>query len=233
MRNFPATSPDSLAKSFKGSAAALLLAAVGLALFLASPTRSEAQDAAFERDREAAEREIAFPDPVAQAEISAAFERALERAKYSVKKVDAGLLDVGEEAFPGFRIRRSEDEWRRLLTPAQYAVTRAKLVPSETPASLPEEVGTFACTCGNPLFDSADRESTEAALASFRQPLVANSVATDLLSTWSREESKIELVCAMCGAHLGHVDPGQTPSDPLHYLVHPEALVFTADAAKK
>ncbi|MEM7355938.1 MAG: peptide-methionine (R)-S-oxide reductase [Acidobacteriota bacterium] len=181
---------------------------------------------------------LAVPPSVAQKsaeQLSAALERALEKSDYAVKRRAAKLRDVSDPDWGGFPGRRSLDDWRQALTAEQFAATREKVVDEPFAGQFVEHQadGTFHCTCGNPLFHSHHKTASTTGYPTFRQASSPEAVATDLHSEWSQENDQIELVCSMCGAHLGHVHPGESPEDELSFRVNSTALVFrpSADAA--
>lgn len=99
----------------------------------------------------------------------------------------------------------TEDEWRRRLTPDQYAVCREKgTEPSGSGEYLHHSAeGTYSCVaCGNPLFRSTTKYEA-CGWPSF----------WDALPDAVRKEPGLEAVCARCGSHLGHIfDDGPPPT---------------------
>ncbi len=105
----------------------------------------------------------------------------------------------------------SEEEWKEVLTPEQYAVLREK--GTEAPFSgeyVHENAdGTYACkACGNPLFDSTAKFDSGTGWPSFDQ---AREGAIETHSDTTLGMARTEITCARCGSHLGHVfDDGPT-----------------------
>jgi peptide-methionine (R)-S-oxide reductase len=114
---------------------------------------------------------------------------------------------------------KSEEEWRRVLTPEQYRVLRQ--AGTERPFGTAYDefkkqgAGTYVCAgCGAELFSSKEKFDSHCGWPSFYDPANARNVKT-------REDSslgmtRVEVNCARCGGHLGHVFKGegyQTPTD--------------------
>lgn len=109
---------------------------------------------------------------------------------------------------PTDKITRTEEEWKMILTPEQYRVTRLGVTE---PAFTGEyhkqgEKGIYRCVgCGIPLFGSEAKYDSGTGWPSFLQPLKPESI-------WTREDrslwiARTEVLCSRCDAHLGHVFP--------------------------
>jgi peptide-methionine (R)-S-oxide reductase len=111
-------------------------------------------------------------------------------------------------------VQKTDEEWRRTLTPQQYHVLREKgterAFTGEYAAT--KEEGTYLCAgCGNPLFDSETKFDSGTGWPSFWQPLSDKSVDTE--TDRSLFMSRTEVNCKRCGGHLGHVfDDGPEPT---------------------
>ena len=128
-----------------------------------------------------------------------------------------------------FPIQHSDAEWRRLLTPAQYAILRGH--GTEAPFSSPllgeHRKGTFVCAAdGNPLFASSTKYDSRTGWPSFFRVLPrAVGTSTDNKLVYSRTE----VHCAQCGGHLGHVfDDGPRPTGK-RYCMNGAAMRFRPD----
>ena len=111
-------------------------------------------------------------------------------------------------------ISKTEEEWRRTLTPEQYHVLREKGTERAFSGEYWDnhEKGTFVCAgCGNPLFSAETKFESGTGWPSFWQPLSEQSVATeDDSSLFMR---RTEVLCQKCRGHLGHVfDDGPRPT---------------------
>ena len=108
----------------------------------------------------------------------------------------------------------SDDEWRKLLTPEQFAVLRDHATERSFSSPLEREkrAGTFVCAgCFLPLFSSAAKFESGTGWPSFFQPIAAGNVGTkwDFRLLFPRTEYH----CARCGGHQGHVfDDGPPPT---------------------
>jgi len=131
----------------------------------------------------------------------------------------------------GPRVRKTDQEWRRVLTPEQYHVLReAGTEPSFGPAYREFSArgeGLFRCgACGAELFSSAQRFDSHCGWPSFYDPTRADNVRTrDDNSTGIL---RTEVLCAVCDSHLGHVFTGEglgTPTDQ-RYCINGVALRY-------
>jgi peptide-methionine (R)-S-oxide reductase len=104
------------------------------------------------------------------------------------------------------RIMKSDEEWKKQLTPEQYYVTRQKGTERAGTGKYVHcnEDGVYACVCcGQPLFDANTKYDSCTGWPSFWQPVDNENVS--LIEDNSLFSRRIEVVCSRCGAHLGHV----------------------------
>ena len=131
---------------------------------------------------------------------------------------------MSTEQYP---VTKSEDEWRRILTPEQYAVLREHATERPGSCALLREhrPGTFACAgCGNPLFVSERKFESGTGWPSFLSPL-SGSIGETVDRSFGM--TRTEVHCSQCGSHLGHVFPDGPPPTGLRYCINGLALHFT------
>jgi peptide-methionine (R)-S-oxide reductase len=130
------------------------------------------------------------------------------------------------------KVTRTNEEWKRILSPDQYRVTREK--GTESPFSSPlneiHEQGIFECVaCELPLFSSAAKFDSGTGWPSFWQPIAKENVREEVDNSLS--ETRTEVLCAQCDSHIGHVfEDGPRPTG-LRYCMNGVALKFVKGKA--
>jgi peptide-methionine (R)-S-oxide reductase len=138
---------------------------------------------------------------------------------------------VASEATETFEVTHSDDEWRKLLTPDQYAVLRQSGTERPfTSAFLHEKRrGSFACAgCDLDLFSSTTKFGSGTGWPSFWAPL-ENAIGTTRDRSFGMVRTAVH--CRRCGGHLGHVfEDGPKPTG-LRYCVNGVAMTFKSITA--
>lgn len=124
------------------------------------------------------------------------------------------------------KVTRTDAEWRELLAPEAYRVTRRH--GTERPFThddFPKVPGRFHCVCcGAALFDQAHKFESGTGWPSFYQPVSEGAVGTRDDRSWFTRRTEVH--CPRCEAHLGHVFEDGPPLTGLRYCINGVALAF-------
>jgi peptide-methionine (R)-S-oxide reductase len=138
-------------------------------------------------------------------------------------------LDMDAKAEARFEITKSDDEWRRQLTPEAFQVLRKHGTEraGTSPLNKEKRKGTFACAgCDLPLFSSDTKYESGTGWPSFYQPL-ANAVGTSADRSWFM--TRTEVHCRRCGGNLGHVFDDGPPPTGKRYCMNGVAMKFVPE----
>lgn len=141
--------------------------------------------------------------------------------------------DKFSKAMDTFELKKSDDEWRKQLTPVQFGILREKGTERPFTGEYDKffEKGTYYCAaCGTELFTSDTKYNSGCGWPAFYEPASNKNIVekTDV----SHGMVRTEVMCAKCGGHLGHVfTDGPKPSG-LRYCINSGALKFEASKKK-
>jgi peptide-methionine (R)-S-oxide reductase len=127
-------------------------------------------------------------------------------------------------------ISKSDAEWRNMLSPEAYHVTREHGTERAFTSPLNDEKrdGIFMCVCcGAALFPSDAKFDSGTGWPSFYEPVIAEAIATTVDRKFFM--TRTEVHCADCQAHLGHVFPDGPKPTGLRYCINGVALEFIAE----
>ncbi len=132
-----------------------------------------------------------------------------------------------------FKVNKTDEEWRAILTPEQYNVLRKHGTEraGTSPLDKVYEPGTYVCAgCGQPLFSSETKYNSGTGWPSFYQPLegaIETSIDRSFFMT------RTEVHCSNCGGHLGHVFNDGPPPTGQRYCMNGVALKFVLKEEKE
>jgi peptide-methionine (R)-S-oxide reductase len=125
-----------------------------------------------------------------------------------------------------FEVVKTDDEWRRILTPEQYQVLRRHATERPGSCALLREhrPGAFSCVgCGQPLFAAERKFESGTGWPSFFAP-IEGALGTSVDDSYFMRRTEVH--CSRCGGHLGHVFDDGPPPTGLRYCINGVALKF-------
>jgi len=126
-----------------------------------------------------------------------------------------------------FPVEKTDEEWRRILTPEQYQILRGHATerPGSCALLTEKRAGTFSCAgCGQELFTNDAKFESGTGWPSFFAP---HPGAIGTTTDRSYGMARTEVHCSRCGGHLGHVFPDGPPPTHQRYCINGAVLNFT------
>jgi peptide-methionine (R)-S-oxide reductase len=155
-----------------------------------------------------------------------ALARNLRRVGYWTRSLHSQYCYVMATQQEHFEVEKTDDEWRRTLTPEQYDVLRGHGTERPGSCALLSEhrAGTFTCAgCGRPLFVAERKFESGTGWPSFFAPL-EGALGTTVDRAFGMKRTEVH--CSRCGGHLGHVFEDGPPPTGLRYCINGVALDF-------
>lgn len=135
---------------------------------------------------------------------------------------------VSGNPVPDRRVEKTEAEWKEVLTPEQFRITRKKGTERPHSGALCSihEAGEYACVCcDTPLFDSTIKFESGTGWPSFTQPIKENAIKYEKDVSFGMV--RVEVLCNTCDGHLGHVFPDGPAPSGLRYCINSESMKMT------
>ena len=142
-----------------------------------------------------------------------------------LKWIDILRLAGKGNLLPPQRIEKSEDEWKKILTPEQFQITRLKGTERAFSGEYCEAhtPGLYACVCCDTLlFDSTVKFESGTGWPSFTQAVKENVIKYHKDSSYGMV--RVEVMCNVCDGHLGHVFPDGPEPSGLRYCINSASI---------
>lgn len=138
---------------------------------------------------------------------------------------------VNGNPIPSRRVEKTEAEWKSLLTPEQFRITRLKGTERPHTGALCSifDEGIYQCVCcQTELFDSTIKFDSSSGWPSFTQPIEENAI--QYIKDTSFGMVRVEVLCNTCDAHLGHIFPDGPEPTGLRYCINSESMTLKAES---
>lgn len=140
----------------------------------------------------------------------------------------------GKNPVPDRRVEKTVEEWRSILTPEQFRITREKGTERAGSGALCNayDAGKYNCICcDTPLFDSTIKFNSSSGWPSFTQPIQVNAIKYEKDTSYGM--TRVEVMCNTCDGHLGHVFPDGPEPSGLRYCVNSESINLLKEEGEK